>query len=60
MCIVCADCRRDFIGWRRAFASQDEAAVRLVDERFGLADQLEAMYRAAVERVEKLTPAVLV
>ena len=33
--------------------------VRRVDELFALADQLEGKYRAAVQRVEKLTPAVL-
>jgi type I restriction enzyme S subunit len=33
--------------------------VRRVDELFALADQLEANYLAAVERVKKLTPAVL-
>ena len=40
---------------------QDERLeiVRRVDELFTLADQLETKYRAAVERVEQLTPAVL-
>jgi type I restriction enzyme S subunit len=33
--------------------------LRRVDGLFVLADALEAKYRAAVERVEKLTPSVL-
>lgn len=33
--------------------------VRRVDEMFALADGLEAKYRAAIDRVERLTPAVL-
>lgn len=33
--------------------------ARRVDELFAFADQIEAKYRAVVERVEKLTPAVL-
>lgn len=43
-------------GWRVGSGSR---VVRRVVELFVLADGLEAKYRAAVERLERLTPAVL-
>lgn len=39
--------------------NEQREIARRTDELFALADGLEAKYRAAVERVERLTPAVL-